>query len=62
LEHFRDDPNMKHLEKLVAEEPLDGPEAAQQVLNDTLALLAEESRKALATAAILGHKAEPQGV
>src|SRR6185295_11118581 len=25
LEHFRDDPNLKHLERLVAEEPLDGP-------------------------------------
>jgi DNA primase len=62
LEHFRDDPNVKHLEKLVAEEPLDGPEAAQQVLNDTLALLAEESRKSRAVAAVLGHKPEPQGV
>jgi hypothetical protein len=56
LEHFRDDPNLKHLEKLVAEEPLDGPEAAPQVLRDSLALLAEESRKARAVAAVLGHK------
>jgi DNA primase len=62
LEHFRDDPNFKHLEKLVVEEPLDGPEAAQQVLSDTLALLAEESRKSRAAAALLGHKPEPQGV
>ena len=61
LEHFRDDPNLKHLEKLVAEEPLDGPEAAQQVLSDTLALLAEESRKSRAVAAVLGHRPEPQG-
>jgi hypothetical protein len=62
LEHFRDDPNSKHLEKLVADEPLDGPEAAQQVLNDTLALLTEESRKSRAVAAVLGHKPEPQGI
>jgi len=62
LEHFRDDPNLKHLEKLVTEEPLDGPEAAQQVLSDTLALLREESRKSRAVAAVLGHKPEPQGV
>ena len=59
LEHFRDDPNLKHLEKLVAEEPLDGPEAAAQVLSDTLALLAEESRKSRAVEAILGHKPAP---
>jgi DNA primase len=62
LEHFRDDPNLKHLEKLVAEEPLDGPEAAQQVLSDTLALLIEESRKSRAAAAVLSHKPEPQDV
>jgi DNA primase len=63
LEHFRDDPNLKHLEKLVAEEPLDGPEAAPQVLSDTLALLAEESRKSRAAAAVLGHKpGGPTGV
>src|SRR6185295_1805379 len=53
LEHFRDDPNLKHLERLVAEDPLDGPEAAPQVLSDTLALLAEESRKSRAVAAVL---------
>jgi len=62
LEHFRDDPNLKHLERLVAEEPLDGPEAAPQVLSDTLALLAEESRKSRAVAAVLNHKPGPQGV
>jgi len=62
LEHFRDDPNFKHLEKLVAEEPLDGPEAAQKVLSDTLALLVEEARKSRAVAAVLGHKPDPQDV
>ena len=56
LEHFRDDPNLKHLEKLVAEEPLDGPEAAPQVLSDSLALLAEECRKNRAAAAVLSHR------
>ncbi len=62
LEHFRDDPNFKHLERLVTDDPLDGPEAAQQVLNDTLTLLREESQKSRAVAAVLGHKPEPQGV
>ena len=61
LEHFRDDPNLKHLEKLVAEEPLDGPEAASQVLSDSLALLAEESRKSRAAAAVLSHRPGQQG-
>jgi DNA primase len=62
LEHFRDDPNLKHLERLAAEEPLDGPDAAPRVLHDTLTLLAEESRKTQATAAILGHKSDPHTV
>jgi DNA primase len=56
LEHFRDDPDVRHLETLVAEEPLDGPEAAAGVLNDALERMAEESRKSRAAEAVRGHK------
>jgi DNA primase len=61
LEHFRDDPDIRHLEKLVAEEPLDGPEAAPGVLNDALARMADEARKSRAAEAVLGHKPGPRG-
>jgi DNA primase len=61
LEHFRDDPDARHLERLVAEEPLDGAEAAAGVLNDALARMADEARKSRAAEAVLGHKPGARG-
>jgi len=56
LENLRDDPDVKHLERLVAEEPLDGPEAAAGVLNGALERLVEEADKTRAAEAIRAHK------
>jgi DNA primase len=61
LEHFRDDPDFRYLEKLAAEAPLDDAEAAAGVLNSTLALLTDEARKTRAAEAVLGHKPGPPG-
>jgi DNA primase len=59
LENLRDDPDVRHLERLVAEEPLDGPEAAPSVLNGALERLADDARKARATEALLALKTSP---
>jgi hypothetical protein len=56
LENLRDDPDAKHLEKLVADEPLDGPEAAPGVLNDALERMAQEAAKAKALEALRAHR------
>jgi DNA primase len=61
LEHFRDDPDFRYLDKLAAEAPLDDAEAAAGVLNSTLALLTDEARKTRAAEAVLGHKPGPPG-
>ncbi len=61
LEHLRGDPDIRHLEKLVTEEPLDGPEAAAGVLNDAVARMLEEVRKNRAAEAVLGHQPGPRG-
>lgn len=56
LENLRDDPDLKHLEKLVADEPLDGPEAASGVLNDALERMAQEAAKTRALEALRAHR------
>jgi DNA primase len=56
LENLRDDPDAKHLEKLVADEPLDGPEAAPGVLNDALERMAQEAAKAKALDALRAYR------
>jgi DNA primase len=56
LENLRDDPDLKHLEKLVADEPLDGPEAAPGVLNDALERMAQEAAKTRALEALRAHR------
>ena len=56
LENLRDDPDLRHLEKLVADEPLDGPEAAPGVLNDALERMAQEAAKTRALEALRAHR------
>jgi DNA primase len=56
LEHLRDDPDRKYLERLVVEEPLDDQEAAPQVLNDAVALLVQEAKKSKAAEAVRSHR------
>jgi DNA primase len=56
LENLRDDPDLKHVEKLVADEPLDGPEAAAGVLNDALERMAQEAAKTRALEALRAHR------
>jgi DNA primase len=56
LENLRDDPDLKHLERLVADEPLDGPEAAPGVLNDALERMAQEAAKTRALEALRAHR------
>jgi DNA primase len=56
LENLRDDPDVKHLERLVADEPLDGPEAAPGVLNDALERMAQEAAKNRALEALRAHR------
>jgi DNA primase len=56
LENLRDDPDLKHLERLVADEPLDGPEAAPGVLNDALERMVQEAAKTKALDALRAHR------
>jgi DNA primase len=56
LENLRDDPDLKHLEKLMADEPLDGPEAAAGVLNDALERMAQDAAKTRALEALRAHR------
>jgi len=56
LENLRDDPDVKHLERLVADEPLDGPEAAPGVLNDALERMVQEAAKNRALDALRAHR------
>jgi len=59
MEGLRDDPDHKHLERLVADEPLDGPEAAASVLNGTLDLMLEEAARTRANEALQAHRPPP---
>jgi DNA primase len=61
LENLRDDPDARHLEKLVADEPLDGPEAAAGVLNDALERMVQEAEKSRAVEAVRAHRPSPGG-
>jgi DNA primase len=56
LENLRDDPDLKHLERLVADEPLDGPEAAPGVLNDALERMAQDAAKTRSLEALRAHR------
>jgi DNA primase len=56
IESLRDDPDHKHLEKLVADVPLDGPEAAPGILNDALARMLQEAAKSRAIQALTGQQ------
>jgi len=56
MENLRDDPDARHLERLVADEPLDGPEAAAGVLNDALERMVQEAAKSRALEALRAHK------
>ena len=60
LENLRDDPDLKYVERLVAEEPLDGPEAASGVLNDALSRMVEETLKSQAAEAVRAHRPSPR--
>ncbi len=64
LENLRDDPDLKHLERLVADEPLDGPEAAQGVLNDALERMVQDAAKTRASEALerIGPRPAPINV
>jgi len=59
MENLRDDPDAKHLERLVAEEPLDGPEAATGVLNDALERMVQEAAKSRSLDALRAHRVSP---
>lgn len=61
MENLRDDPDVRHLERLVADEPLDGPEAAAGVLNDALERMVQEAAKSRALDALRAHKPDAQG-
>jgi DNA primase len=56
IESLRDDPDHKHLEKLVADVPLDGPEAAPGILNDALERMLREADKTRAIQALTGRQ------
>jgi hypothetical protein len=60
IESLRDDPDHKHLEKLVADVPLDGPEAAPGILNDALERMLQEAAKARVIQALRGQPAAPE--
>jgi hypothetical protein len=60
LENLRGDPDLKYVERLVAEEPLDGPEAAASVLNDAVARMVEETVKSRAAEAVRAHRPGPR--
>jgi DNA primase len=59
LENLRDDPDLKYLERLVVEEPLDGEDAALQVLNGALDRMVEEAMKSQAAEAVRTHRPGP---
>ena len=59
LENLRGDPDLKYVERLAAEEPLDGPEAAPGVLNDALARMVEDAEKNRAAEAVRAHRPNP---
>ncbi|HLF11973.1 MAG TPA: hypothetical protein VJA26_12230, partial [Gammaproteobacteria bacterium] len=60
IESLRDDPDHKHLEKLVADVPLDGPEAASGILNDALERMLQEAAKTRVIQALRGQQASPE--
>jgi DNA primase len=59
MENLRDDPDYRVVERLLAEEPLDGPEAAPGVLNDALARMVEEVVKSRAAEAVRAYRPGP---
>jgi hypothetical protein len=63
LENLRGDPDLKYVERLAAEEPLDSPEDAGRVLNDALNLMVQDAIKsrvgAAAGAAVRAHRPTP---
>jgi len=59
MENLRDDPDYRFVERLLAEEPLDGPEAAPSVLNDALTRMVEEVVKSRAAEAVRAHRPGP---
>jgi hypothetical protein len=56
IESLRDDPDHKHLERLVADVPLDGPEAASGILNDALERMLKEADKTRSIQALTGQQ------
>jgi DNA primase len=59
LENLRGDPDLKYVERLAAEEPLDSPEDAGRVLNDALNLMVQDAIKSRAGAAVRAHRPTP---
>jgi len=59
IESLRDDPDHKHLEKLLADVPLDGPEAAPGILNDALDRMLQQADKTRTIQALTGHQPAP---
>src|SRR5690606_29755366 len=61
LEHLRDDPDYRFLERIVADEPLDSEAEAAAVLNDALQKMVKEADRARTAAAVRMHQAaEPR--
>jgi DNA primase len=59
IESLRDDPDHKHLEKLVADVPIDGPEAAPGILNDALDRMLKEADKIRTIQALTDQRRAP---
>ena len=59
IESLRDDPDHKHLERLVADVPLDGPEAAPGILNDALERMVNEAAKTRVIQALRDQRPAP---
>jgi DNA primase len=58
LEHLRDDPDFRFLERIVADEPLDSEAEAGAVLNNALDHMVKDADRARAAAAVRLHQPE----
>jgi hypothetical protein len=56
LENLREDPDIGHLERIVAEPPLDSEDAALGVLEDALDRMAKEAKKSETLFALRSYK------